>query len=306
MDGADHVELRHLQHFIAVAEELSFTRAAERIHIVQSALSSSIRVLEDELRAKLLVRSTRRVQLTPAGTAFLERAREALQVIDTGCETVADIVGLRRGSLSIGTVHTLSAFLDLPSLIARYHAASPEIEVRMRHGDSTGLLDLLRAGRLDLAFLPLLDPPDDIVARVVACEDLVAITAPDHPLAGRKRLRLDELVEYSFVDFEVGWGTRSLVDGAFTAAGLERRTAFDVTDLETIFDLISKGLGIALVPEMTADTRRPAIAVCELADPPICWELVVAYVRGEGTNHVSTAAGAFLNLLQFFKETDNP
>ena len=81
------MELRHLQHFIVVAEELNFTRAADRVHIVQSALSSSIRGLEEELRVRLFVRSTRQVRLTPAGRAFLEKAREALRVIDSGRET---------------------------------------------------------------------------------------------------------------------------------------------------------------------------------------------------------------------------
>src|SRR6185369_13732540 len=148
------MELRQLHHFIAVAEELNFTRAADRVHIVQSALSSSIRGLEDELRARLFVRSTRQVRLTPAGRAFLEKAREALRVIDIGRETVADIAGLRRGCLSIGTVHSLPAFLDLPTLISRYHAVAPGIEVRLRQGDAAGLMERLRSGRLDLAFLP--------------------------------------------------------------------------------------------------------------------------------------------------------
>ena len=91
------MELRHLKHFIVVAEELNFTRAAERVHIVQSALSTSIRTLEEELQARLFVRTTKQVQLSPAGRAFLEKAREVMRVIDSGRETVADIEGLRRG-----------------------------------------------------------------------------------------------------------------------------------------------------------------------------------------------------------------
>ena len=235
------MELRHLQHFIAVAEERSFTRAAERVHIVQSALSTSVRTLEEELQARLFVRSTRQVQLTPAGRAFLEKAREALRVIDTGREAVAAIEGLRFGSLSIGTVHSLPAFLDLPSLIARFHAVNPGIEVRLRQGDAPELMEQLRAGRLDLAFLPLLDPPDDIVTGVVACDDLVVATPPNHPLAGRQGVSLRELVDYSFVDFDIGWGTRPLIDRAFAQAGIQRRTAFDVTDIETIVDLVGQG-----------------------------------------------------------------
>jgi DNA-binding transcriptional LysR family regulator len=291
------MELRQLQHFIAVAEELNFTRAADRVHIVQSALSSSIRGLEDELRARLFVRSTRQVRLTPAGRAFLEKAREALRVIDVGRETVADIAGLRRGCLSIGTVHSLPAFLDLPSLISRYHAIAPGIEVRLRQGDAAGLMERLRSGRLDLAFLPLLEAPDDIVTGIIACEDLVVATPPNHPLAGRCGVELRELVPYSFVDFEIGWGTRPLIDRAFGQADLQRQTDFDVTDLETIVDLVGQGLGIALLPETIAELRRPKISVCELAEPAICWELLVAYLRSEGDAPLNGAAQAFLDLL---------
>jgi DNA-binding transcriptional LysR family regulator len=293
------MELRHLQHFIVVAEELNFTRAAERVHIVQSALSTSIQTLETELRARLFVRSTRQVQLTPAGHAFLERAREVLRVIDIGRETVADIEGLRRGSLSIGTVHSLPAFLDLPSLISRFHEIAPGIEVRLRQGDAAGLMGELRAGRLDLAFLPLLEAPDDIVTGIIACEDLVAVTPPNHPLAGRQDVPLRELVNYSFVDFEVGWGTRPLIDRAFGHAGLQRRTDFDVTDLETIVDLVSQGLGIALLPETIAELRRSKIAICELSEPAICWELLVAHLRSEGNAPINRAAHPFLELLTF-------
>lgn len=291
------MEFRHLQHFIAVAEEQNFTRAAQRVHIVQSTLSTSIRALEEELQARLFVRSTRQVQLTPAGRAFLDNAREVLRMIEIGRETVAEIEGLRSGSLSIGTVHSLPSFLDLPSLISRFHAANPCIEVRMRQGDSAGLVEQLRNGALDLAFLPLLDPPDDIVTAVVACEDLVVATPPGYPLAGRRDIPLRDLTGCAFVDFETGWGTRPLIDRAFAQSGLQRQTVFDVTDLETLVELVGHGLGIALLPETIAGMRCPKIAIAELAEPAICWELVVAYHRCDAAGPVNGAAQAFLDLL---------
>jgi DNA-binding transcriptional LysR family regulator len=293
------MELRHLKHFIVVAEELNFTRAAERVHIVQSALSSSVRTLEEELQAKLFVRSTKQVQLTPAGRAFLAKAREVLRVVESGRETVAEIEGLRSGTLSIGTVHSLPMFLDLPSLISRYHAINPGIEVRLRQGDTVSLIEQLRTGRLDLAFLPLLDPPDEVVTGIIACEDLVAVLPKTHPLAGQKDVPLRDLIDYPFVDFEIGWGTRPLVDRAFGQAGLHRRTVFDVTDLETVIDLVGLGLGIALLPETIAELRQSKISVCELAEPAICWELVVAHQRSEGNTPINAAANAFLDLLTF-------
>ena len=302
MDQGDNLELRQLQHFIAVAEERHFTRAAQRVNIVQSALSSSIRALEEELNSRLVMRNTRNVQLTPAGQAFLERAREAIRTIEAGRDAVADIENLRSGTLSIGSVHTLPAFLDLPSLIARFHAANPGIEVRLRQSDTTSLIEQLRTGQLDLAFLPLLDPPDDITTGIVACEDLVLITPPNHPLAGGTGLHLSELESFPFVDFEIGWGTRPLVDRSFAAANIQRRTIFDLTDLETIVDLVARGLGVALMPETIAEARCPRIATAELAEPAICWELVVAHLRGDvnESKPVNGAAKPFLDLLTFY------
>ncbi|CAN5426321.1 LysR family transcriptional regulator [soil metagenome] len=293
------MELRHLKHFIVVAEELNFTRAAERVHIVQSALSTSVRALEDELQARLFVRSNKKVQLTPAGRAFLSKAREVLRVVESGRETVAEIEGLRSGTLSIGTVHSLPMFLDLPTLISRYHAINPGIEVRLRQGDTASLIEQLRTGRLDLAFLPLLDPPEEILTGIIACEDLVAVLPKSHALAGQKDVPLRDLVTYPFVDFEIGWGTRPLVDRAFGQAGLHRRTVFDVTDLETVIDLVGLGLGIALLPETIAELRQSKISVCELCEPAICWELVVAHQRSEGNTPINSAANAFLGLLTF-------
>ncbi len=220
-------------------------------------------------------------------------------MIDVGRETVAEIEGLRSGSLSIGTVHSLPSFLDLPSLISRFHAVNPAIEVRLRQGDSEGLVEQLRAGSLDLAFLPLLDLSDDIVTGIVACEDLAVATHPKHPLAGQQEVLLCDLVDYPFVDFEIGWGTRSLIDRTFAQSGIQRRTVADVTDLETIVELVGHGLGIALLPETIAEMRRPRIALAELAEPAICWELVVAHLRGDGAKPVNGAAQAFLDLLQF-------
>ena len=140
------MELRHLQHFVAVAEERHFTRAAQRLNIAQSALSSSIRTLEDDLQSRLFVRSTRSVALTAAGAAFLDRAQEALKVIEAGRQLVREIEGLKCGSIAIGTAHSLPTFIALPDLIARFHAAYPGIEVRLRQGETADLIDRLVHG----------------------------------------------------------------------------------------------------------------------------------------------------------------
>jgi DNA-binding transcriptional LysR family regulator len=292
------VELRQLQHMVALAEEQHFTRAARRVNIVQSALSTSIRQLEAELDAPLFVRNTRQVSLTAAGKVFLGKARVALAAIADARDAVAAVQGLRRGTLSIGTMQSLPPFLDLPAIIERFHTQYPDIEVRLSQGASSDLLALVRSGRLDLAFVPVAEPLDDIAATMIACDALVVACAPEHPLAGRRNVPLDQLKGYPFVDFDVEWGTRKLIDRGFRDVGIERHTAFEVSDLETLAELVRRGLGIALLPESVARSRLPALGIAELAEPELCWELVVAYtVAPSEPLPTDQAPRAFLELL---------
>jgi len=292
------MELRQLQHMVALAEEQHFTRAARRVNIVQSALSTSIRQLEAELEAQLFVRSTRQVRLTAAGKLFLDKAKVALAAIADARDAVAALQGLRRGTLSIGTMQSLPAFLDLPALIEEFHARHPDIEVRLSQGASSGLLTQVRNGHLDIAFVPVTEPAEDVATTMIACEALVVVCAPGHPLAGRVNVPLTELRAEPFVDFEPDWGTRKLVDRGFLEAGIERRIAFEVNDLETLLELVRRGMGIALLPEIVAQSRRPALGIAELAEPEMCWELVVAYAAaGTEPLAIDEAPRAFLELL---------
>ncbi|MDQ0391595.1 LysR substrate-binding domain-containing protein [Labrys monachus] len=293
------MELRQLQHFVAVAEELHFTRASQRINIVQSALSSSIRALEDELEAKLFVRTTRQVRLTAAGQVFLEKAQAVIEAAREAREAVGEVTGLRRGTLSIGAAQSLPAFLDLPEVLAAFHARHPAIEVRLCQGSSSHLLEKVRDGRLDLAIVPICAPPADVTTRLIACDALVAICAPDHALAGLPRVRLAALADEPFVDFEPSWGTRRLVDRGFAEAGIDRHIAFEVSDLGTMTELVARGLAVALVPEAIAAARQPRVAMVPIEGPEICWELVVAYVVGERDHEglPDRAPQAFLDLL---------
>lgn len=286
------IEMRHLLHFVAVAEERHFTRAAQRLAIAQSALSNSVKSLEADLGSTLFVRSTRSVQLTTSGAILLERAREVFAAVEAARREIGAVEGLATGSITIGTAHSLPGFIALPSLIARFHADHPGIEVNLRQGDTRSLIEQLRLGRLDLAFLPLLDPIDELVTRFVACEDLVAAVPAGHRFAGRDRVSLAELAGEPFVDFSVDWGTRPLCDRAFTRAGLSRRTVSEVTDVETLVSLVACGLGVALLPESIAEARLPEIAAVPVEPLDVCWEMVVATAAGRAVDGIPADAAA--------------
>ena len=285
------MDLRQFNHFVAVAEEQSFTRAARRVNIVQSALSTSIRALEEELGARLLSRHTRSVELTSIGRLFLDKTRIILDNVQDARDGVAKLQGLERGLISIGTVQSLPAFVDLPCLLAKFSAMHPGIDFRLSQAGGPQLLERIVSGRLDLAFLPACEAPAGVATRMITCEDLVVVCAHTHPLAGRQSIGLDALVDERFVDFAADHGTRALVDSGFHNAGLERHVAFEVGDLNTMLELVSRGLGIALVPETIAAARANDLAGIELTGQELCWEVVVASVDGDmRMGHAATQA----------------
>jgi DNA-binding transcriptional LysR family regulator len=298
-----NMDLRQLEHFVAAAEELHFTRAARRVNIVQSGLSASIRTLENELGTQLFSRHTRRVELTAAGQILFEKAQVVLAAVRDARDAVTAVNGLQRGVLSIGTVQSLSAFIDLPALLGSFHALHPAIDIKLCQTSATHLMEKLLDGRVDLAFMPLFEPPKGLETELITCEGMVIACPRAHPLAGRKDVTLRELEREPFVDFQPDWGTRRLIDHAFAEARVMRRTEFEVGDLQVLLDLVALGLGVALVPEpialaRAASSNGASIGLAHLREPRICWELVVAYagnlVAGFPRN---PAAKAFLALI---------
>jgi DNA-binding transcriptional LysR family regulator len=276
------VELRQLEHFVAAAEERHFTRAAQRLHIVQSGLSASIRALERELDAALFVRSTRRVELTQAGLALLPEARRTLAAASAAGDAVAAVQGLLRGTLAVGTMQILPPAVDLVAVLGRFQAEHPGVELRLRQAGTGTLLQEVAAGALDLALVaPAGRPPKGLVVRPLASDPLLVACAPGHPLAAHDQLDLADLAGEPFVDFQPDWGLRMLVDQQLAAAGLDRHTALEVNDVPTLLELVAHGFGVALVPQVvTGDPaavrylrlRPPApafeVAVATLGDPP--------------------------------------
>jgi DNA-binding transcriptional LysR family regulator len=270
------VELRQLEYFVAVAEERHFTRAAQRVRVAQSGLSSSIRSLERELGAPLFVRSTRRVDLTDAGRALLVEARHALNTVDAAREAVAAVEGLLRGTLALGTLQCLGG-VDLVGSLAAFHAAHPSVEIELRQGGSPELIDRVRSGDLDVAFVSV--PPGGtpgITYTTLLRQPMVLACAAEHALAGRDRIALAELAGQTFVDFPPGWVTRDVTDRALAAAAVGgHRVTLEVNDVHTLLDLVGHGMGVALVPQDFMHKQTTARFV-PLADPAPEWHTATA------------------------------
>lgn len=288
------MELRQLKHFLVVAEEHHFTRAAERLHIVQSGLSASIQALEDDLGAALFVRTTRRVELTEAGRLLAVEARRALAAADAGRNAVAAVQGLIRGTLTIGVMQGLPPSVNLPEMLGRFHRKYPGVKIRLVQAGSEQLLEDLRAGKLDLAFPAVAGrAPQGVVTRALAQSPLVLVCAASHRLANRRHVTLADVDDEDFVEFQHDWAARVLVDHAFTEAQITRRRAFEVNDLCALTDLVAHGLGVAIVPHaVAADDGR--LRCIPLRPSAPLWEVVVATA---GDEPASMAARALLAMV---------
>jgi DNA-binding transcriptional LysR family regulator len=282
------VELRQLEYFVAVAEESHFTRAAKRMRVAQSGLSASIRALERELGASLFLRNTRQVELTTAGQAFLAEARRALSATDAAREAVSAVQGLLRGNLAVGSLQCLHA-VHLPNLLAGFLRAHPGLEIQLRHGGSGDLVEQVRNGHLDVAFVSgTARIPEGLVADPLAAEPLVLACGPEHSLAVESRISLSRLRDQRFVDFPADWGARDHADEVLANAGVDRRVALEVTDVHSLLDLVACGLGVALVPQ-SFSVKTDKVRFIGLDEHPPQWQTVSV-----SRDPTSTAAAALL------------
>jgi DNA-binding transcriptional LysR family regulator len=288
------MELRQLAHFLAVADQRHFTRAATRVHLTQSSLSSSIRALEQELGGDLFVRSTRQVELTEAGRALLGPARRAVDAAEDARDAVAAVRGLVRGRLAIGAIQTVSP-LDLPGLLARLHRRHPAIVLRVRLAGVGSLVRETADGELELAIvdLPLGPQGDRVRARAIGAESLQLAVAADDPLAHRSRVRLIDLADRDFVEYRPDSSLRLSIERACQAVGLQRRMVCEVDTLVDLVDLVALGVGVSLLPPAAISNSRGR-AVGLATDPPIPRELMLVTPRERGP---TPAAAAFLALL---------
>jgi DNA-binding transcriptional LysR family regulator len=290
------MELRHLEYFLAVADTGGFTKAAQRLHVVQSGVSATIKALEGELGAALFVRGPDKIELTAAGRMLLPRARETLDSASAAADAVRQLDGVLSGTVTLGTLASID-LIDQPGLLAALRARHPRITVRLRTatGGSAGLAQQLRDGQLDVAFLSLPGPaPAGLRTRLLATAPLVLYVPDEHPLSGAGRVSLAQLAEFPFVDSPPGFGNRIMMDGAFAAAGVEREVILEVADIRTAVHYIRAGLGIGFLSRfLVAD--HSGLDTVEIADWDLTWQLTVAT---SATRRVSAAAQAILNLLE--------
>ncbi|WP_285567974.1 LysR family transcriptional regulator [Actinoallomurus iriomotensis] len=274
------MELRQLNYFVAVANEKSFTLAAKRLHVVQSAVSAAIASLERDLRVTLFERNAQRVVLTEAGSALLPEALAVLDAAQGARDAVDELGRALRGSVRVGVLAGLG-LVDLPGLAGEFRRRYPEVEMRLKaeSGGSAGIAAALLSGEVDVGLLCAADTLGrELNGRELVRVPQVLAVPAGHPLAHRRVVAVPDLAEEEFVDFPSGYAGRAVTDQVFAAARIERRIAVEVDSLDAAAGFVRHGVGVAIVPPF-AVRGDDAVRTVKIKDESMEWSLHLATPR---------------------------
>jgi DNA-binding transcriptional LysR family regulator len=284
------MELRHLRYFVAVAEELHFSRAAERVGIAQPPFSQQIRALEDEIGARLLLRTKRTVKLTAAGQAFLVEARKTLALSEQALQTARRAARGEVGKLAVGFVSS-AVYGKFAGVFGRMRDRFPDVALTLQELTSEQQVKAVTASQIDVG---LLRPPvmagDSLALRAIETEPLVAALPSEHPLAQETTISLQAMAGESFllVPRQLGPGFYDQVIGYCARAGFAPRVVQEASTAQTIVSLIAGGMGVSVVPASLQSLRRDGVVYRPFKDPTLVTDLAVLW-RQQDASGVLTA-----------------
>lgn len=254
------MELRHLRYFLAVAEELSFTRAAERLHMAQPPLGQQIRQLEKELGVELFHRTKRRVRLTEVGEVFLGEAYLALEQVERAAEAARRADRGETGKLSVGFVGS-AAYDVLPEILKAFRERYPAVEITLEELTTAQQVRALGERRIEVGFVRPPVEEEGLAVKTVLREPLVAVLPADHRLSERANLPLSVLKDESFVmsPRRLGPSFYDRIVGACREAGFSPRVVQEAIQMQTIIGMVAAGIGVAIVPSSESNLARKGV-----------------------------------------------
>jgi DNA-binding transcriptional LysR family regulator len=275
------VDVDDLRALVVLAREKRFTLAARAIGASQPTLSRRIQALERAVGTKLLVRSPSGVVLTESGERLLAHVERALSSLDSGLTELAELQGVPKGQVAVGTLPTVSAYM-LPPILARFHRAHPDVRILLREGFSEPLQALVARGELDMAIVHHPVRREELSARRLFREDYVLAVPPRHPVArAKKPVTLASVATEPFVVIP-GAPAMAAIERACAERGVRPVVALESENLESVRRMVEAGLGIALVPRMmTRDRRRWRARLVDLVPGSVTREIALVH-RGQG------------------------
>lgn len=287
------MELRQLQYALQIAIDKNFSRAAEKLHIAQPSLSQQLSKLEKELGVLLFQRTTNSVEVTHAGSLFVDKAQSILDMVEQLKREMEDISQMRKGKLVVGSLPITGAHV-LPLVLPVFQARYPEIEIVLVEETSANLEQLTGIGQVDISLLSLPLADDSLSYETVIEEQIVLAVPTQHALAqSGKPVDIASLKEEPFIALKKGQGFRQITLELCEHAGFVPRIVFESSNIETVQSLVAAGMGIAFVPNMVSrgEWSELAPAYLPLSSKPTR-TLVIAYKKGR---YLSKAVEAFMH-----------
>jgi len=285
------MDLRQLRVFVEVARLGSFTRAAERLHIAQPAVSISIRKLEDELELTLLNRQEKRVTLTAEGEALLAHARRILEDYSAAADEMAELRGLESGEVRVGIPPMMSSYY-FPLIIREFRRRYPNLKLAVNGEGAASIQRMISRGELDMGVIAGHKLPEGLESKHFLREEIVACVPVDHSLAGRGSITTGEFLREPLIFFKQGYYMRELMDELAEESGRQPRVVFETNLFSLVRSLIREGLGISTFLRMAVSGDPDLQAVS--FDPPLHLDLLIAW---KANRYLSRANRAFIDFL---------
>lgn len=298
------MNLNQLLTFYHAAQEMNFSRAAASLNVTQPAISTQIRLLEQELGVRLFARLGKRLVLTEPGEVLLGYAKKIFSLHHEAGEVMDQLRLVRRGTLKLGSARTYARHI-LPPLLANYQNHYPQVNIVLMEGSSQDMTRSLRSLEIEVALVAYAGPEKQVKFDFFKSEELVVIVHPSHELAFKDKVTVERLVGEPFLMREKGSGTRRVVDDMFKRHGVKPRTVFETSNAEVIKEQVARGVGVSILTRSAAyrDVLARQLAVTKLADEALQLEIYVAVREG---HELSRPANVFLDLLYNTKKADSP
>lgn len=288
------MDLRHLRYVVELGRTRNFTRAAERLGVAQPALSQAIAALEREFSVQLFQRTSRRVQPTPVGVMFIEGAEQVLEQADRLRLATQEHAVLLRGLINIGTMAYFGG-TALPSILGDFQSVYPGSEIVLHNESTSHMLELLRGGAIDLAFVNIDNTASyrDLAFVSVEWDEVAVALPPEHPLSSRSSLSLDDLHDETFVGYRPGSNLHDMLTAAAKAAGFTPRIVARSTSSPLVRALVSAGLGVTLGSRSYLLSPGPPVVTVRLVPRVGRWTMMATRVGAEA-NPLARAFVAFM------------
>jgi DNA-binding transcriptional LysR family regulator len=293
-DSIDTMELRHLRTIVAVARKGSFSKATAALHLTQSAVSQQVSRIEQELGVEIFRRTSRSFEITTEGRVILEYANRVLREVDGMHSELGELTGAIRGEVRIGGLHPTGPY-DLAEILAEFRVRHPGVAINMVEDTQDDLLARLRADELDCAFTAV-EPDtlgDEYAATLIWEEEFVVVLPKTHPLARGEHVTFEQLASEDLIAYRENSALRRRLERTMAERGLAPRNAFICTEMGTVRALVSKGLGVAVIPRSVAEQEGPPIALRRIGPERFTWPVALVW---RAARRQPAAAKAFLGV----------